>query len=146
MKTGVMNGGVDRTPAKLGDREGLHLRNGGTLRRENRGGGVARRSLRENGYRLVVEFARIVHGLRVVLVQIETGVELCLPGKKVFQAGFVLEGAAQLGSVIGERLLLPLDFMVFVLGAMIQEACPPAGGLIMAAAAHPKVGDLWKAG
>jgi hypothetical protein len=72
-----------------------------------------------------MEFAglgRLVDDLRLVLVEIETGVKLCLLRKEIFQAGFVLEGAAQLGTVIGEGLFLPLDFMVFVLGAAIETA------------------------
>jgi hypothetical protein len=66
--------------------------------------------------------ARVVHDLRLVLVQIETGVKLRLLRKEIFQVGFVLEGPAQLGTVVGEGLLLPLDFMVFLVGAVIETA------------------------
>jgi hypothetical protein len=34
----------------------------------------------------------------------------------------VLERSAQLSSVIGECLFLPLDFMLFILGAAIETA------------------------
>ena len=60
--------------------------------------------------------------MRLVLVEIETGVKLRLLRQKILQAGFVLEGAAQLGPVIGQGLLLPLDFALFVLGAAIEAA------------------------
>ena len=49
-----------------------------------------------------------------------TGVKLCLLQKKVFQAGFVLEGTAQLGAVIGQGLLQPLDFILLVFGFTIK--------------------------
>ena len=65
---------------------------------------------------------RFVHDLRFVLVEIETGVKLRLLRKKILQAGFVLKGPAQLGAVIGQGLLLPLDFLLFFLGAAIEAA------------------------
>ena len=65
---------------------------------------------------------RFVHNLRGVLVQIEAGIKLRLFHEKVFQAGFVLKGAAQLGAVIEKGLFLSLDFMLFVLGAAIKAA------------------------
>ena len=57
-----------------------------------------------------------------MLVQIKQGVKLRLPCKEIFQAGFVLKGTPQLGAVIGQRLLLTLDFIVFVLGAAVETA------------------------
>ena len=57
-----------------------------------------------------------------MLVEIETGVELRLLREKLFKTGFVLEGAAQLGAVIGQGLLLPLDFPLFLLGAPVKAA------------------------
>ena len=88
---------------------------------------------RGRGLRFVVELsrmgrmksvgiARLVHNLRLVLIQIEKGVKLRLLRKKILQAGFVLEGAAQLCPVVGQGLLLPLDFMSFVLGTAIETA------------------------
>jgi hypothetical protein len=65
-------------------------------------------------------FATLVHDLRFVLVEIETGVELRLLRKEIFETRFVLEGATELGTVITEGLLLPLDFMAFVLGVAIK--------------------------
>jgi hypothetical protein len=56
-----------------------------------------------------------------VLVEIETGVELRLLRQKIFETGFVLEGAAQFGSVICHGLLLVVDFVLFVLGFMIKH-------------------------
>jgi hypothetical protein len=37
-------------------------------------------------------FLWIIHNLRLVLVEIETGIKLRLSRKKIFQAAFVLEG------------------------------------------------------
>ena len=83
---------------------------------------MSRRAARSRGDRFVPIFARLVHDLRLVLVEIETGVKLRLLREKIFEAGFVLEGAAQLGPVIGQGLLLPLDFLLFLLGAAIKAA------------------------
>ena len=66
--------------------------------------------------------ARLVHDLRLVLIEVETGIKLRLLRKKILETSFVLEGAVELGTVIGEGLLLPLDFMLFVLGAAIKAA------------------------
>ena len=124
---------------------GKDLNNRAWWRRENRSGSAVWWSTRARGKRLVDGVARLLHDLRLVFVEIETGVELCLLCKEIFEAGFVLEWPTELGPVIGEGLFVPLNFMVFVLGAVIQKACPPMGGLTVAAAAHPKVGDRWKA-
>jgi prepilin-type N-terminal cleavage/methylation domain-containing protein len=45
-----------------------------------------------------------------VLVEIEAALSCACFARRSFQPGFVLEGAAQLRPVIGEGLLLPLDF------------------------------------
>jgi hypothetical protein len=65
---------------------------------------------------------RLIHNLRFMFIQVERGVELYLLCKELFQAAFVLEGATQLGTIVGQRLFLPFDFMVFVLGAVIETA------------------------
>jgi len=66
--------------------------------------------------------AGLVHDLRFVLVQIEAGVQLRLLRQKILEAGFVLEGPAQLRAVIGQGLCLPVDFKLFVLDAAIETA------------------------
>ena len=71
--------------------------------------------------------------MRLVLVEIETGVKLRLLREKILEPGFVLEGAAQLGAVIGQGLLLPLDFMLFLLGVTIK----PAQGVLDALRSSP---------
>jgi len=63
-----------------------------------------------------------MRNLRLVFVQIETGVKLCLLRQKILQTGFVLEGATQLDTVIGQRFLVPLDFTLLLLGAAIESA------------------------
>jgi hypothetical protein len=140
-----MNALVQENTRNEGNGQGYELDNGGRVRRENNAWIAARWAPRARGKRLVGGVTRLLHDLRLVLVEIETGVEPGLLCKEIFDAGFVLEGATELGPVIGEGLFVPLNFMVFVLGAVIQKACPPMGGLTVAAAAHPKVGDRWKA-
>ena len=56
-----------------------------------------------------------------MLVEIETGVKLRLLRQKFLEAAIMLERPAQLGAVIGQGLLLPLDFMVFLFGFMIKH-------------------------
>jgi hypothetical protein len=88
-----------------------------------RGRGARFAEIRDSQNRLAFAgLAGFIHDLRIVLVEVETGVKLRLPHKKVFQAGVVLEGAAQLRAVIGEGLLLPLDFKLFILGVAIEAA------------------------
>ena len=57
-----------------------------------------------------------------MLVEVESGVKLRLLRKQFLQARLVLEGAAQLRLVIGQGLLLPLDFALFVLGLAVKTA------------------------
>lgn len=67
-------------------------------------------------------FAQLVHDLRPVLVEIETGIKLCLLRKEIFQAGLLLEGATQLGTIVGEGLVLAVDFLLLVLDQAIKAA------------------------
>jgi hypothetical protein len=109
-----------QTPNPAG-RQTKTLNNFGPSPRDNHTGRTAWRAAR-GGRNPVLLFARLVHDLRLVLVEIETGVKLGLPREEIFQAGFVLERAAQLGTVIRQALHLPLDFVVFVIGAAIEAA------------------------
>ena len=53
--------------------------------------------------------------LALILVEVERGVKLRLLQQKLLQTLLVLERAVELLPVFGKRLLLPLDFLAFLL-------------------------------
>jgi len=58
--------------------------------------------------------------LRLMLIQVQRRTELCLLRQQVFEPRFMLERPPQLHPVVGQRLLLPLDFLLFILGLTIK--------------------------
>jgi hypothetical protein len=66
--------------------------------------------------------ASFINDLRLMLVKIQTRIELRLFQEKVFQARFMLKRASELRAVFSEGFLLPFNLALFIFGAAVETA------------------------